>query len=217
MAGRLLLYPGMGATAAMYARLCARLPWLTACDWPKPPGLGSFADLARACIARHGIGPDDIVAGASMGGMVACEIHRLVSCRALVLIGSCSDPRAVPLHRVAGLGARLLPDRLVAFSAASVPGGMRLKSSLLSDPAFVRWSLRAFAAWPGVDFAGDPRVHRIHGLLDPVIPAACVRADRLVPTGGHLIAITHAGAVAGFLRAVLAGCAQPPSSTMRLR
>lgn len=201
---RLLLYPGMGATAAMYARLCARLPGLTACDWPKPPGLDSFADLARACIERHGIGPQDIIAGASMGGMVACEIHHRVGCRALVLIGSCSDPRAVPLHRLAGLGARLLPDRLVAISAASVPGGARLKSSLLSDPAFVRWSLRAFAAWPGVDLAGDVRVHRIHGLLDPVIPAVGVRADRLVPTGGHLIAITHAGAVARFLREVMA-------------
>jgi len=199
MESRTFLFPGMGATARMYDALCTSLPGVVACDWPKPAQGETFADLGESCISTYGITSQDIVAGCSMGGMVAAEMFVRLHARALILIGSCTHPAAVPLHRMAGFGSHLLPDRLLGFSARSLPGGVRLRSALLADPAFVRWSLRAFASWPGVTLPLGGRTYHIHGLLDPVIPVINVRPQRIVRSGGHLIAITHHRQVASFL------------------
>jgi surfactin synthase thioesterase subunit len=196
---RILLFPGMGATASMYKKLCSYDRDIIACNWPKSNDRVSFGALAQNCISEYSISSDDIIAGSSMGGMIACEIFKMARCKSLVLVGSCNDPRSVPLHRIAWLGSYALHDRLINFSAASVPWGMRMKSSMLSDPNFVRWSLKAFSDWKGVQFYSTDSVFRIHGMLDTVIPAINIRPDKLIKSGGHLIAITHAQAVAKFI------------------
>jgi len=197
----------------MYDQLGAALPGLTACDWPKAGEAQSFGELASSCIATYGITRHDLVAGCSMGGMVAAEMYAQLDCRALLLIGSCTEPSAVPLHRLAALGSRLLPERLLGLSARSVPGAMRLRSALLADPAFVRWSLDAFSRWRGARLPPHSRVHHIHGLLDPIIPVINVRPERIIRSGGHLIAITHHRQVARFLGSVLDRLSAPPAAT----
>ena len=127
---RTFLFPGMGATCAMYENLYRVNSDIVGCDWPKGNTFKSFSDLAKCCIQEYGITSNDVVAGSSMGGMVACEMFIELQCRGLVLIGSCSDPRSVPLHKLAWLGSYAVNDRLLNISAQSVPWGMRLKSSI---------------------------------------------------------------------------------------
>ena len=203
---RTFLIPGMGATCAMYENLYRVNPDIVGCDWPKGKTFKSFNDLAKCCIQEYGITSNDVVAGSSMGGMVACEMFGELQCRGLVLIGSCSDPRSVPLHKLSWLGSYAVNDRLLNISAQSVPWGMRLKSSLLSDPGFVKWSLTSFSNWKGVQLGKDVRVHHIHGMLDPIIPIINFDADRVIKLGGHLIAMTHYKDVGKYISRVQESC-----------
>jgi hypothetical protein len=196
----------MGATASMYEKLCGYDQDIIACDWPKGKTYTSFGDLAQDCISEYSISSCDIIAGSSMGGMIACEIYKKARCKSLVLIGSCNNPSSVPLHRVAWLGSYALNDKMINISASSVPWGMKMKSSILSDPNFVRWSLRAFSEWQGVHLSRADSVFRIHGLLDVVIPAINIKADRFIKSGGHLIAITHAKIVADLITKFKKSC-----------
>jgi len=169
------------------------------CDWPDVTTEETFSDLAKTCIDKYQITENDIVAGSSMGGMVAAEIHKVAGCDKLILIGSALTPKAVPFHRFSSFGAVRLNERLLNISAASIPFGARVKSSLLSKPGFVKWSLRAFRRWCGVEGLDKDTISSVHGLLDPVIPVFRVKPTMVIPTGGHLIAITHAHAVASFI------------------
>ena len=196
---RILLFPGMGATKAMYSRLYSRNGFVLGCDWPDITKEESFSDLAMTCIAKFNITHNDIVAGSSMGGMVAAEIHKVAHCRKLIMIGSALTPMAVPFHRFSDFGAACVNERLLNFSAASVPFSARVKSSLLSKPGFVKWSLRAFRRWCGVYGLDTNSISSVHGLLDPVIPVFRVKPTLVIHTGGHLIAITHANTVASFI------------------
>jgi hypothetical protein len=62
-----------------------------------------------------------------------------------------------------------------------------------SDPAFIRWSCRALAAWRGP--ASPPAAVRILGAHDVVFPPARQRADHVIAGGGHAMALTHADAI----------------------
>jgi len=59
----------------------------------------------------------------------------------------------------------------------------------------------------GVGYSGSPTrrlavpVAQIHGDRDRILPHRLTRPDVLVRGGGHLISMTHADVVNGFLRA----------------
>ena len=196
---RILVFPGMGANARMHARLASLDRRIVACDWPGIPDGPGFADLAHACIARHAIGPGDAVAGSSMGGMIAAEIHAQVGTAAAILIGSCLTPTAIPLRRLIGFGERLLHDDLLTAGPARLLSTSSAAAAFRAPPGFIRWALRALDAWPGLVRASLPRLHAIHGRFDAIIPLSRVRADRVIP-GGHLIAVSHPRLVHAFIR-----------------
>jgi hypothetical protein len=69
--------PGMGADHRMFPAPWGNLPDFTAHDWPKHSGELTLGAVARkvcdACSTRDG----DILVGASLGGMIACEIAKI--------------------------------------------------------------------------------------------------------------------------------------------
>jgi hypothetical protein len=189
----------MGAQRGMYDRLYRINKAIIGCDWPViAPGF-SFSDLADECIKHYNILGDDTVAGSSMGGMVAAEIHRKVRCRRCLMIGSTYTPRKIPLGKLAPLGNWMINDRMLSISASSVPCGTRIKSSLLSNPNFVKESIKAFVKWDGLAGSATENIKSIHGMLDFVIPIFTTKADVTIASGGHLIAITHFKAVNEFI------------------
>ena len=188
----------MGATKEMYARLLQLNKNIVGCDWPKVASDDDFISLAERCVDTYSIGADDVVSGCSMGGMVAAEIQKIAKCKKLILIGSCLSPQSVPLHGLAIFGSCLLNERLLALSANSFPYGMKIKSSLLSNPGFVKWSLRAFYNWKGCEVDRSNNCFAIHGRFDAVIPVWKVRPSKII-NGGHLIALTHVAAVNKFI------------------
>ena len=54
----------------------------------------------------------------------------------------------------------------------------------------------AVASQPG-DFSA--KIHRLHGALDSTFPSRYIREATIIPTGGHVLPLTHPDAVASFL------------------
>ena len=198
---RILIFPGMGATKEMYRKLISHHPEIIGCDWPEVTAEDDFSSLARKCIDKYEINENDIVAGCSMGGMIAAEIFVRAKCKKLMLIGSCLHPSSIPLHPFTYWGSKFLNPSLFNFFSKFVPLSVGIKSSLLSRPDFVKWSLGALHQWKGVSLLDTSNVHVIHGRIDLLIPLWKVKADHVINSGGHLIALTHPKRVAAFIKA----------------
>ncbi len=210
MTERLVLFPGMGASAQMYRPLARHLA-LVVPPWREPGG--TLADYARRHIAAGDVLPGDTVGGSSFGGFVALEIARLIGCAGVVLIGSARTSRAYrrlaawsPLTTLMPL-AHPLPAgvaRLIGTMLGSLPTrGHRdlfVAMARATPPAFVRWACAAAADWPGVGDLGCPVLH-LHGANDRIIPLAEVDADVAIPRAGHVPALTHPRAVAAAIAA----------------
>lgn len=213
IAPRLALLPGMGADARMFAALMRRLPRLVVPRWIAPRADERLADYAVRLADAASVRPTDIVGGSSFGGMLALEIARRRGARAVVQLGSAVGPGEVApwLLRMAPLEP-LVPDRLLAGGAWVDPLvapmlGLRRRADcrLLramaagTGPGFLRWAIGAVRAWAGCPDPGCA-LHRLHGSRDRIIPAARVLGATLVRGAGHGLAMTHAAAVAAWLR-----------------
>jgi pimeloyl-ACP methyl ester carboxylesterase len=158
-------------------------------NWPDYSGEKDFGAVADHVIADNGIAPQDIVGGASLGGIVALEIAEKLRNPLVILVGSAVDASEINglLRRLAPL-ATVTPLRLIqvlAGKSAALPVAMFAEA----DPDFVRAMCLALPSWQG-GLALHGRIVRIHGANDRVIhcPADC----HVIPDAGHLVAMTHA-------------------------
>ncbi len=189
--------PGMGADRRMYPAPWDSLPHFAARDWVRPAGEKTLKDIAASMCAAKGIRNGDVLVGASLGGMVACEITKIRNIRALYLVGS-----AISKGEVNGWLAALHPLAQVApldwlqVSAGQLPTQLADMFSQ-ADAGFVRTMCSAIFAWEGL---GDTqtKVFRLHGKHDLVIPPPA-HADLLLD-GGHLITMSQAGPCVNFIR-----------------
>lgn len=192
----IFVLPGMGADAGMFTGSWRNLPDAVFVNWPPHTGEHTLAEIAQKIVTTHGITEGAVVIGTSLGGMVACEIARILHLRRLILIGSATHPSEInalltslqPLHRVA-------PVSWLQWSAGSVPGEIA-RSFSQSETAFIRSAIDAILKWDGLD-PSLPRPLRIHGRHDVIIPPP-PDADLLVE-GGHLIAMSHARLCCDFI------------------
>lgn len=196
---KVLIFPGIGSTASMYHRLANTNQNIQICDWPEWQGASGLSELAKRCIEHYQIDEHTIVGGSSLGGMVSSEIAKHAKCRGLILIGSCLDFSCIPIRYLTSTGAWLIKDRWLKSFASKLPQSIAGRSSLLTDPAFVRWALQSMFEWSGVLRNDLNSIKSIHGLMDATIPYSKVNADQVILTGGHFIAITHYKTVSAFI------------------
>jgi hypothetical protein len=144
------------------------------------------------------INDGDVMIGASLGGMVACEITKIRKISRLYLIGS-----AVRKEEISRLLAVLHPLVQVApvdwlrISAGKIP--MELAQMFTStETPFVRAMCAAIFKWEGL-VPNTTKVFRLHGRHDFVIPPP--KTVDLLIDGGHLISMTHAEECTEFIRA----------------
>src|SRR5262245_6802379 len=189
--------PGIGADRRMFPAPWGSLPDFVALDWVRHSGEHSLAEVAGSMCEAFGIRDGDTLIGASLGGMVACEITKIRKISGLYLIGS-----AIGKHEVNQLlGAlhplvRIAPIDWVRFSAGKIPAELSQMFAEI-EPSFVRAMCFAIFKWEGLG-VHKTKVFRIHGKYDLVIPPP-EQVDLLI-NGGHLISISHAKECMEFVR-----------------
>lgn len=167
-------------------------------DWPDHRGESTIKSITDRVISEAGITNGDVVIGSSLGGIIGCEIANKLSLKALVLIGSAKNKTEISglltlLHPL----ARLAPIEFIQLAAGKSPNDLTQMFSH-SQASFIRAMCAAIFDWPGLN---ETRINpvRIHGTHDHVIPIP-TKVD-LSLDGGHLIAMTHAEACVGFIKA----------------
>lgn len=213
----IVLFPGMGADGRMFDGLREEFPQIVVPRWPGIEGGPSLVDFAgRVAQELKDAGlvtPGMILGGASFGGMVALEVAKIVRPRAVVLIGSCRHPSAIPrnlawLERL----CRPIPAGILEwfkFLSRAGDHGLgpmedshrRLLNEMMRDTPmrFVAWSARAIFTWPGCPDPGVPVLH-VHGRLDGMIRSSRVEPDAWIDQAGHIPSMTHPELVCAVLR-----------------
>ncbi|MFN0053708.1 MAG: alpha/beta fold hydrolase [Planctomycetales bacterium] len=192
--------PGMGADRRMYSTVWSELPGFQAHDWPQIVRPASLSTVAQAVCQSGPIQDGDVLIGASLGGMIACEIAKLRRIPRLYLVSSAVDRSEVnPLLALLSPLARFAPIEWAQLSAGRVPGELA-QMFARSDAAFVRTMCQAIFDWDGLG-ATTTRVIRLHGRRDLVIPPP-PQPDLLLDAG-HLMAMTHAAECVEFIRGTL--------------
>jgi len=189
--------PGMGATEAMYEGSWSEVEGAIFINWPKYEGEVSLEQVAEKLIQEYGISGEDELIGTSLGGMIACEIARLVSAKRVILVGSASAPSEVRtvLKYLSSL-ANITPIEMVQLLCGKYDAKL-LKMFKETDAKFIRMTSKAIFKWSGLDTDQIEAV-RIHGKKDKVIVPEG-KTDLLID-GGHLIVMTHADECVEYLR-----------------
>jgi pimeloyl-ACP methyl ester carboxylesterase len=190
--------PGMGADKRMFPGPWGALPGLVAHDWPRHQGERTLAEVARVIAEAYAVKDGDTIIGASLGGMVACEIAKIRNLQGLFLVGSATNKSEVSrllafLHPLASVA----PIDWLRYSAGKIPLELAQMFSGV-ETSFVRSMCAAVFQWSGLGSV-PVRCMRIHGRHDLIIPPPA-QADLLLD-GGHLISVTHPKECVEFIRA----------------
>lgn len=150
--------------------------------------------MCDSCQIKDG----DVLVGASLGGMVACEITKIRKISRLYLIGSAVNKEEISsLLTVLHPLAKYAPIDWLRISAGKIPTELAQMFSGVEAP-FIRAMCAAIFKWEGLG-PTSTQILRIHGRYDHVIPPP-ISVDLLVE-GGHLISMTHAKECVEFIMA----------------
>lgn len=191
---------GMGGDHRLFPGPWTTLPDFRAHDWMPDQGERTIPEVAAAMCDFCQIRDGDSVVGASLGGMVACEIARIRKIRRLILVGSATSPTKINgllslLRHLAGI----TPWRWLQAGATRIPT-RTVQMFSRNDPKFLRAMCAALFEWKGIHET-VMAVIRIHGVHDRIIrPPA--HADLFVD-GRHMISLSHAIHCVEFIRANL--------------
>jgi pimeloyl-ACP methyl ester carboxylesterase len=206
--------PGIGADYRLFLHL--RLPEgyePAYIHWIPPIKKEQLRDYAHRLMQQVDTTEPFILAGLSLGGIMAVEMAKRNPPVCTILISSVSASTELPrLYRVAGalqLG-HLIPASFMKLAAIikhsiwmRTAAGRRLMRQVISagDNRFIRWAISAVLDWKNTTIP-KPLYH-IHGTRDEIFPLRLTTPTHIFPKGGHMFLITHPEAVNNFLLEVL--------------
>jgi pimeloyl-ACP methyl ester carboxylesterase len=212
---RLILLPGLGADARMYAAQRERFPQLEIPDWLPPRPNETLVSYAGRFAESLAFTENCFIGGSSFGGMVAAEMANVVRPRKVLLIGSAlSFVEIRPFMRAVSRLARWLPPR--AFRLGASPSRFTSRQfglataehhqlfgamTAAASPEFIRWGSMALAGWPGRP--ADESIARLHGARDRMIPPRKDGSQTLIAEAGHTPTLTHPNDVNDWIEAQL--------------
>ncbi len=216
MSMKIILLPGLGADARLLSPQKTAFPDLIVLPWLKPENGESLpayaARLAKVCEATVGKEPF-VLGGVSFGGMLALEMAQHLNPKAVFLIASSRTGKSLKrLHDFFRVILPRLPLGVFAFVKKRIapftmhrlgkmnPDQRKICLDMLRDTDinFFAWATKALLNWSLGDELTCP-IYAIHGERDVIIPLKKVRADVVVPGGGHVINLTHADVVNRFI------------------
>jgi pimeloyl-ACP methyl ester carboxylesterase len=206
--------PGIGADHRLFLDL--RLPEgyePAYIHWIPPIKKEPLSDYAFRLIQQIDTTEPFILAGLSLGGIMAVEMAKRIPPACTILISSVPVSADLPrLYRIAGALQldRLIPASVLKFAAIikhsiwmRTAAGRRLMRQVIraGDDRFIRWALNAVLKWQNT-IIPQPFYH-IHGSRDEVFPMRLTSPTHVFPKGGHMFLISHPEAVNNFLHEVL--------------
>lgn len=206
----LYVIPGMGVDKRLFEKQFEHGFKFTVLEWIKPFKEESLEEYAARMITKINRDEPFILAGVSMGGIVAQEIAAILKPEKVIIISSIRSCKELPPHfrllRKFPLH-KLVPSFLynytpvVASIIRPVFGQMNAADKKAfremvkdSDPWFIKWAVDRVINWKR-KVNGD-NVIQISGTSDFVFPLNFIkRPDYLIQKGSHLMIRTKAAEI----------------------
>jgi len=207
------LLPGIACDHHLFDRIDLHGFDVVKLDWPRFKKGCSLADIAKDLLPLVDITQPHVLAGVSMGGMVAQELAVLTNPLKVVLISTWTHPREWPwfVRLGARTGAAALingttmrlswPVKRVLGSRDAATDRFLMDMAWKEGPEQIRRGADAVLHWKGSSWTG-PTV-RIHGGHDALMPIGNLTADHVIADGTHTMVWGQAQAVSAALRTTL--------------
>lgn len=210
----LYLLSGMGADERIFRYLSFPADYTVHyLDWLTPNPDETFPAYAVRMAAR--IEHEHVtLVGVSFGGMLSLEIARQRPIQKVILISSIKHTGEKPpylawVRRTGLLQLLRLPDSIIftrrkglvkLFLNAETAEEHELLAEYMNKTAYgyLRWGIRMVVNWQN-DFIPASLVH-IHGGKDRTFPSKLIKADYIIPTGGHFMVYNRATEINEILR-----------------
>jgi pimeloyl-ACP methyl ester carboxylesterase len=182
-------------------------------DWINPKKNETLPGYAFRLAEQIDTRQPFILAGVSMGGIIAVEIAKHFPPAATILISSVPVSAQLPRYYIFVRFLRIttmLPasffkgaSTLKRFFTREKEEDKKLIRQIIrdGDPWFIKWALDAVLDWRNEDIP-QPLWH-IHGSRDEVFPVWLTRPSHTIPNAGHMLIISHAAEINRILREVL--------------
>jgi pimeloyl-ACP methyl ester carboxylesterase len=163
-----------------------------------------------------------ILVGLSFGGMVACEIARLMKPEKLILISSIAVSDELPwyfkkagtlrLQKIIPAGFYKTATLLNHFMGSTMKEEKVMVLSFVrkTDSAFIQWAVNAILQWKYRERFNN-LIH-IHGNRDRLLPVKYTNADYVIRGGRHLMVWNKATEINKILQEVLRETDQPSNN-----
>ena len=207
-----VLFSGLGANQHIFDFLDLGTVNKTYINWVVPFPGESLSQYARR-LANQIPYEKPILIGVSFGGMVACEMSKLIPTEKVIAISSAGSHHGIPLYYK--LIGYLRLHNLLPSGVATRPGKLlcnilgiqsdehkTMLTSILSktDPVFLRRAVDMILGWrneiPPTNF------YHIHGTRDYLLPLR-VRCQQTINGGGHFMIVDRAKEISTWLQQVI--------------
>jgi pimeloyl-ACP methyl ester carboxylesterase len=184
-------------------------------EWIAPLDGERLTDYAERLTAQMDLTEPFVVAGLSLGGIMATEIAKRHAPAATILISSIPLSRQMPKYflwaRYIGL-TKVVPVSFIKkaavakrFLTTEKDEHKELVFQLIkdADDRFMQWAMDAVLRWKNEEIPQP--LWQIHGTRDEVFPVMLTRPTHLIPKAGHMALLTDAERVDEILEEILQG------------
>jgi pimeloyl-ACP methyl ester carboxylesterase len=152
-----------------------------------------------------------VLIGLSFGGMMCIEIAKIVSVEKIILISSVATIHEMPLYMRLAAKIRLnkiLPLHPYSFLEPIENYNLGVQTTEQKqlvreyrkniDPGYTTWAIDRIINWKNDWFPKN--VIHIHGDQDHIFPLKTIKANYVIPGGGHLLLMNQADMVNEILK-----------------
>lgn len=170
--------------------------------WISPIKNESLSDYADRLSKGINEAEPYILIGLSLGGMLAVEMSKKKHPLATILISSVATSNELPvlykwagsvgLHKLLPAGLYKSASFLKRYFTSESNSSKKLIQQLImeADPTFIQWGVNAIVHWK--NDVVPPRVFRIHGTKDEILPLKLKDGVKTISNGKHLMVLDRA-------------------------
>jgi len=208
---QLYIISGLGADHRVFQYMNFSGYEVTHIQWITPLKKESIEDYAKRLSAQIKT-PNPTLIGMSFGGMMAIEIGKQLKTEKIILIASVKTKNEIPFYlKTVGQLHHIIPTVILKTSTPisrwffGIREGRdrKLFSTICreTDPVFFNWAVDKIVNWKNTVI--PPKVKHIQGSSDRIFPVNYVKADVVIPNGGHFMTVDKAELLTSAVRNLL--------------